>query len=82
MTDGSKYEGRFKKGMKNGQGKYTLPDGQIHQEGIWRDDKFVQEDDFWCSCFGNIIKIFFLGFGLYCTYLIAVDRATAEPEKF
>ncbi len=44
MTDGSKYEGQFKKGMKNGKGKYTHPDGHIHKEGIWRDDKFVQED--------------------------------------
>lgn len=71
MTDGSKYEGQFKKGLKNGQGKYFLPDGRIHQEGIWRDDKFV-EDDFCETCCGNLIKILFLLFGLYMTYLIAV----------
>ena len=36
--EGSVYEGSFKNGLRNGLGKYTMPDGFTY-EGEWRDDQ-------------------------------------------
>ena len=36
--EGSVYEGEFKNGLRNGQGKYTMSDGFVY-EGTWRDDQ-------------------------------------------
>ena len=35
--EGSVYEGAFKNGLRNGLGKYTMPDG--FYEGEWKDDQ-------------------------------------------
>ena len=36
--EGSVYEGSFKNGLRNGLGKYTMPDGFTY-EGQWKDDQ-------------------------------------------
>ena len=36
--EGSVYEGSFKNGLRNGLGKYTMPDG-FKYEGEWKDDQ-------------------------------------------
>ena len=36
--EGSVYEGSFKNGLRNGLGKYTMPDGFTY-EGEWKDDQ-------------------------------------------
>ena len=36
--EGSVYEGAFKNGLRNGLGKYTMPDGFTY-EGEWKDDQ-------------------------------------------
>ena len=36
--EGSVYEGSFKNGLRNGIGKYTMPDGFTY-EGEWKDDQ-------------------------------------------
>ena len=36
--NGTKFEGQFKEGKRNGQGTYTYPDGRKY-EGDWKDDK-------------------------------------------
>jgi len=41
MTDGSKYEGQFEKGLKNGKGRYISAEGRIEEEGLWTDDRFT-----------------------------------------
>ena len=35
--EGSVYEGAFKNGLRNGLGKYTMPDG-FKYEGEWKDN--------------------------------------------
>ena len=30
MNDGAKYEGEFKRGVKDGRGKYTFIDGSVY----------------------------------------------------
>lgn len=37
MSNNSKYEGNFEKGLFNGFGKYFFSDGKIY-EGNWKDD--------------------------------------------
>jgi hypothetical protein len=37
-TDGSKYDGMFKKGQKNGDGTYYLSDGAVYT-GRWVEGK-------------------------------------------
>ena len=38
--DGSKYEGNWRNGMRNGQGKYISKTG-ITQEGNWKENTFI-----------------------------------------
>ena len=82
MTDGSKYEGQFTKGLKNGKGKYTFADGRIEEEGVWTDDKFTPLEEISWMFLGHLVKLFFLGGGLYMTYLFAVWKASQQPELF
>jgi hypothetical protein len=40
--DGSKYVGQYIDGKMNGQGAMYNADGSVRQQGIWRDDIFIQ----------------------------------------
>ena len=42
FTDGRKYVGQFKDGNYDGFGTLYNANGSIFQQGLWRDDKFVQ----------------------------------------
>ena len=42
FEDGKKYIGQFKKGNYHGYGTLYNSDGSIRQQGIWKDDQFVQ----------------------------------------
>ena len=41
-SDGSKYVGAFKDSNFDGFGTFYNANGSIYQQGLWRDDKFVQ----------------------------------------
>ncbi len=43
--DGGKYVGGWRDGNKNGKGLYFKADGSLSQDGIWRDDVFVQSSN-------------------------------------
>jgi hypothetical protein len=40
--DGEKYLGQFKDDIRNGFGTHYNANGSIKQQGLWRDDKFIQ----------------------------------------
>jgi len=42
FNDGKKYVGQWKEGKRNGQGVLYNANGIISQQGLWRDDVFVQ----------------------------------------
>ena len=39
--DGSRYEGQFKRGKRDGQGRLLLQSGKKY-EGLFKDDKFIE----------------------------------------
>jgi hypothetical protein len=41
-SDGSKYEGQFASGKRNGQGAQLNADGSIYHNGLWRDDEPIR----------------------------------------
>jgi len=41
-SDGDKFVGQFKDGNRNGFGTHYNANGSIYQQGLWRDDQFVQ----------------------------------------
>jgi len=42
FTDGAKYVGQFRDGNYNGFGTFYNANGSIRQQGLWRDDEFIQ----------------------------------------
>ena len=40
-VDGSRFIGRWSKGLRHGPGKQFRPDGSIEQEGVWEDGRLV-----------------------------------------
>ena len=42
FADGEKYVGQFKDSLRNGFGTLYNANGSIKQQGLWRDDEFVQ----------------------------------------
>lgn len=41
--DGKRYEGMFKKGLKNGRGTLMDSAGEVIIDGMWENGKFVSE---------------------------------------
>ena len=44
MTNGDYFEGNFERGLKEGQGKMTFAATIVVEDGIWYDDKILDED--------------------------------------
>jgi len=41
FSDGRKYVGSWKNGLRNGYGEFYFPDGWV-DKGQWKDDKFIK----------------------------------------
>jgi len=41
--NGEKYVGHWKNDMRNGEGKFYGKDGELMTQGVWKDDKLVEE---------------------------------------
>jgi hypothetical protein len=35
-SDGSTYDGHVSKGLRNGEGTFTSPDGEVYYKGYWK----------------------------------------------